>query len=65
MKPTFNYILNDLAFEAIKFRIMTNTATEQDKVDFNYQLKLKDEYTQKLIKENKELRNEERTKGSN
>lgn len=41
-KPTFDYILNDLAFKSLKFKVIHGVASNQDKFDFDYQLKLKD-----------------------
>ena len=41
-KPTFDYILNDLAFESLKLKVIHGIASNQDKFDFDYQLKLKD-----------------------
>lgn len=39
-KPTFDYILNDLAFDALMFKVINNIASSQDKFDFEYQVKL-------------------------
>lgn len=39
-KPTFNYILNDLALDSLMFRVVNGIASSQDKFDFDYQIKL-------------------------
>ena len=51
-KPTFEYILNDLAFESLKLKVIHGVATNQEKFDFDYQLKLKGkeiEHLQSLV----------------
>ena len=39
-KPTFDYILNDLAFDSLMFRVVNGIGSSQDKFDFDYQVKL-------------------------
>ena len=39
-KPTFDYILNDLAFDSLMFRVVNGIASSQDRFDFDYQVKL-------------------------
>ena len=47
-KPTWNYILNDLAFSALRDLVISGKANEQDIIDFKHQLKLKDEQYKKV-----------------
>ena len=46
--PTYNYILNDLAFESLKLKVIHGDGTSQEKFDFEYQLKLKDKMIEDL-----------------
>lgn len=39
-KPTFDYILNDLAFDTLMFRVVNGIASSQNRFDFYYQIKL-------------------------
>lgn len=53
-KPTWNYILNDLAFSALRDLVISGKANEQDIIDFKHQLKLKDEQYKKVCDMNYE-----------
>lgn len=48
-KPTWNYVLNDLAFLSLRDLVISGKANEQDIIDFKHQLKLKDEQYKKAI----------------
>ena len=50
-KPKFNYILNDLAFSNLRTRCLYTECTEQDIVEFENQLKLKEQELQDIKKE--------------
>lgn len=39
-KPTFDYILNDLAFDNLMFRVVNGIGSSQDRFDLDYQVKL-------------------------
>ena len=38
-KPTFDYILNDLAFDNLMFRVVNGIGSSQDRFDLDYQVK--------------------------
>lgn len=46
-KPRFNYILNDLAFSNLQAKCLYTECTEQDIVEFENQLKLKEQELQR------------------
>ena len=57
-KPKFNYILNDLAFSNLRTKCLYTECTEQDIVEFENQLKLKEQELQRkdnIIKDAKEV----------
>lgn len=49
-KPTFDYILNDLAFDSLMFRVVNGIGSSQDKFDFDYQVKLMQKEISRLRK---------------
>lgn len=49
-KPAFDYILNDLAFDSLMFKIVNGIGTSQDRCDFDYQIKLMQKEISKLRK---------------
>ena len=51
-KPTFDYILNDLAFDSLMFRVVNGIGSSQDKFDFDYQVKLMQKEISRLRKNN-------------
>lgn len=55
-KPTFDYILNDLALDSLMFRVVNGIASSQDKFDFDYQIKLIQEENKKYKEFVNELR---------
>lgn len=59
-KPTWDYILNDLAFSALRDLVISGKADEQDIIDFKYQLKLKDEqYNNEIIEKDNLIREQD------
>lgn len=71
-KPKFNYILNDLAFSNLQTKCLYTECTGQDIVEFENQLKLKEQELQrkdniinkikKALKDHKEIKNKTNTK---
>ena len=49
-KPTFDYILNDLALDSLMFRVVNGIGSSQDKFDFDYQVKLMQKEISRLRK---------------
>lgn len=47
-KPTFDYILNDLALSNLVFNVVNGIASSQDKFDFEYQVKLMEKELSRL-----------------
>lgn len=55
-KPTFDYMLNDLALDSLIIKcIHSNSATYQEKFDLQYQIKLMQKEIERLKEENKRI----------
>ena len=53
-KPTWDYMLNDLAFSNLKTRALYGIFDNQDRFDFEYQIELKDKEIERLKKREQE-----------
>ena len=47
-KPTWDYMLNDLAFSSLKTRVLYGIFDNQERFDFEYQIELKDKEIERL-----------------
>ena len=47
-KPTWDYMLNDLAFSSLKTRVLYGIFDNQERFDFEYQTELKDKEIERL-----------------
>lgn len=57
IKPTWNYILNDIALSSLIIRnLYSESASIQDKKDLKYQIELIQQENQRLQQENKQLK---------
>lgn len=59
IKPTWNYILNDIALSSLITRnLYSESASIQDKKDLEYQIELIQQENQRLQQENNQLKQE-------
>lgn len=57
-KPTWDYMLNDLAFSSLKTRVLYGIFDNQERFDFEYQIELKDKEIERLNNELEEFKEE-------
>lgn len=61
-KPTWDYMLNDLAFSSLKTRVLYGIFDNQNRFDFEYQIELKDKEIERLNNELEEFKEENKIK---
>ena len=57
-KPTWDYMLNDLAFSSLKTRVLYGIFDNQERFDFEYQIELKDKEIERLNNKLKDIKSQ-------